>query len=96
MNNLKKSCLTLLLSLAMIITYMPMSTITAYAKAGDVPQHEKTISSNDDGTYKLSLSVKGEAERIPQKVNVIVILDRSGSMRYDSGVSETTYTKTTT
>ena len=80
MNNLKKSCLTLLLSLAMIVAYMPMSTITAYAKAGDVPQHEKTISSNADGTYKLSLSVKGEAEKKVVKTNVVIVLDRSGSM----------------
>ena len=80
MNNLKKSCLTLLLSLAMIVAYMPMSTITAYAKAGDVPQHEKAISSNDDGTYKLSLSVKGEAEKKVVKTNVVVVFDRSGSM----------------
>ncbi|MBP3759046.1 MAG: VWA domain-containing protein, partial [Firmicutes bacterium] len=68
----------------------------AYAAGADGPDHAKILQVNNDGTYTLALTVKGEAERIPQKVNVIVILDRSGSMAFDSGVTETTYTRTTT
>ena len=51
---------------------------------------EKTITPNKignqpDGTYKLSLTVTGEAEKQPNHVNVIVIVDRSGSMSTQSG-----------
>jgi len=54
---------------------------TAYAAVGDdVPDHAKTITDNGDGTYTLSLSVTGDAERQPNNVNVIVVFDRSGSM----------------
>ena len=49
--------------------------------AGTVPDHTKGLTANGDGTYKLSLDVKGEAEKKAPKVNVIVIVDRSGSMR---------------
>ena len=48
--------------------------------AGTVPDHTKGLTANGDGTYKLSLDVKGEAEKKAPKVNVIVIVDRSGSM----------------
>ncbi len=51
-----------------------------YKAAGTVPDHTKGLIANGDGTYKLSLDVKGEAEKKTPKVNVIVIVDRSGSM----------------
>ena len=51
-----------------------------YKAAGDVPEHTKGLIPNGDGTYQLSLDVKGEAEKKTPKVNVIVIVDRSGSM----------------
>ena len=58
--------------------------------AGDVPAHEKTRTDNKvgdqkDGTYKIGLTVKGDAEKKVQKVNVIVIVDRSNSMDSGSG-----------
>lgn len=80
MSNLKRRAMTLLLSLAMIITYMPMSMITAYAAVGDTPAHTKKIGPNGDGTYTVSLDVVGDSEKKPNNVNVIVIFDRSGSM----------------
>ena len=65
MSNLKRRALTLLLSLAMIITYMPVSLMTAYAADGvNGPAHEKTIRDNHDGTYTLSLDVTGESESL--------------------------------
>ena len=82
LNNLKKRALTLLLSLAMIITYMPVSMITAYAAAGNVPDHTKTLTDNKDGTYTLALDVTGDADTTSQisSVNVLFILDTSSSM----------------
>ena len=62
----------------------------------DVPNHDKTLTDNEDGTYTLSLTVEGETERIVNKVNVIVILDVSGSMDDNTGNGETTYTPTST
>ena len=52
----------------------------AFADAGDVPTHTKSLKDNHDGTYTLSLDVVGEAEKKPNNVNVIVIFDTSGSM----------------
>lgn len=44
--------------------------------------HEKYVTKNDDGTYDLSLTVKGAkgSESNPVPVNVLLILDRSRSM----------------
>lgn len=88
MNNLKKRCLTLLLSLAMIITYMPLSMITAYAAEGDgvtstaMPEPKKLQSDNQDGTYSLSLDITGSADTTSTdaKANVLLVYDTSGSM----------------
>lgn len=48
----------------------------------DAPTATKALSDNSDGTYDLSLSVKGQATSSSKKTkaDVIVILDRSGSM----------------
>ena len=55
-NRHRKRLLAFILSAAMIITYMPVSMMTAYAAAGDVPAHSKTLTNNGDGTYKLAES----------------------------------------
>ena len=55
------------------------------AAAGDTPAHSKLLTDNEDGTYTLSLDVVGESERKPNPVNVIVILDHSGSMDQRTG-----------
>ena len=44
----------------------------------------KTLSDNEDGTYKLSLTVTGDSIKEVQHVNVVVIVDRSGSMGYNT------------
>ena len=75
-----KRFLAFVLSLAMIITFMPLSMMTAYAKVGDTPPHTKTLTDNHDGTYTIALDVVGESEKAPNNVNVVVIFDRSGSM----------------
>lgn len=47
-------------------------------------EHEKTVTENADGTYDLKLTVKGKVNSQSSKVplDVIYILDRSGSMDY--------------
>lgn len=49
------------------------------------PDVAKTLEDNGDGTYTLSLSVTGRANSSSSssKADVIVVLDRSGSMNYD-------------
>lgn len=45
--------------------------------------HDKNLKDNNDGTYQLSLDVKGEnATGNANKANVIIIYDISGSMNY--------------
>ena len=50
------------------------------------PAHEKTLTPNEDGTYDLSLSVKGASKASVEQTNadVIIIFDRSGSMSTSS------------
>ncbi len=55
----------------------------------DAPSTRKTLTSNGDGTYDLSLSIKGtsKASTSHTKADVIVVLDRSGSMQEDTSGS---------
>ena len=62
--------------------------------AGDIPGHHKDLTDNGDGTYTLELTVTGESEKVYNNVNVIIILDTSGSMDSNSGTTEVTYTPT--
>ena len=74
-------------ALALVATFalvLGLSTV-AMAAAGDTPPHTKILTDNEDGTYTLSLDVVGESERKPNPVNVIVILDHSGSMDTRTG-----------
>lgn len=52
------------------------------ALAAEPPATSKIVTSNDDGTYMLSLSVTGksQASSSSSKADVIVVLDTSGSM----------------
>ena len=61
--------------------------------AGEEELGRKELTDNHDGTYNLSLTVKGQAEKKPAKLNVIVIVDRSGSM--DDNVVTVQYQSTT-
>ena len=86
-----KKLLTVLLSLVIVLSMIPH---VAFAAAGDVPDHAKVLKVNDDGTFTIALNVTGDSEKQIQKVNVIVIVDRSGSMGTDAGTGEVTYTPT--
>ena len=91
-----RSMVFIMLSFAMVWTMIPglFGSGAAFAAAGDKPAHKKNLKVNDDGTYTLSLNVTGESESKIQHVNVIVIVDRSGSMGDDAGTGEETYRPT--
>lgn len=59
---------------------------TAQAIDLAAPEHSKTISSNDDGTYTLSLDVTGrkgsQSETVTQKTDIVLVMDTSGSMDF--------------
>ena len=89
----RRSLLSVLLSIGILVS--AVSPLSTFAAEGDKPSHAKTRIDNHDGTYTLQLNVKGEAERIPNSANVVVVLDSSGSMDEKTGNSgEITYTPT--
>lgn len=59
---------------------------TAQAIDLAAPEHSKTVSSNDDGTYTLSLDVTGrkgsQSETVAQKTDIVLVMDTSGSMKF--------------
>ena len=60
-----------------------LNSVKNYFSAGDVPEHEKNIEDNGNGTYKLSLTVKGDADtdvHTAANVNVLIVYDESSSM----------------
>ena len=54
------------------------------------PVHKKTLTSNGDGTYDLTLTIKGETASVSeeQKANVLVVFDNSSSMTSPVGGGE--------
>ncbi|MBR5995536.1 MAG: Cna B-type domain-containing protein, partial [Eubacteriaceae bacterium] len=73
----------LLVTVCLIVAFAFANFSTVNADAGDVPAHSKTATSNDDGTFKLELSVTGDAETNVQtasNVNILIIYDESSSM----------------
>lgn len=48
------------------------------------PDHQKTIAKNNDGSYTIALDVTGAQEE-PDPIDVLLIIDRSGSMADYSG-----------
>ena len=55
------------------------------ARAAGAPSVLKKVTYNGDGTYQISLDVKGDSEKNYNKANVIVVLDSSGSMDEGTG-----------
>lgn len=70
-----------------MVSALPAAVINVSAEGTNMdlgaPAHEKTLTSNGDGTYNLSLSVKGESKASSEKTkaDVVIIFDRSGSMK---------------
>ena len=77
-----KKSLAWVLTLMMVITFMPS---VVFAAPGDAPKNDKTVVLNeDDGTYEIELSITGEAlveeEQTAGSVNVLLVYDVSQSM----------------
>ena len=83
--SLARKAFSWLMVLCMVFSTGAFTVQTASAAAGSTPPHTKTLQDNEDGTYTLSLDVTGESERRANPVNVIVILDHSGSMDTRTG-----------
>ncbi|MDY5463818.1 Spy0128 family protein [Hornefia butyriciproducens] len=77
--------LLLVLSAAMVAVFV--SAAVGSAVTQDEPEHTKTLVNNHDGTYTLSLDVKGATRESTTDVsaNVIVVMDISGSMNNPAG-----------
>ena len=74
-----------LIAFVLAVAGLAVMPFTAFGAAGDPPDYKKNLIDNGDGSYTISLSVTGDSEKQVQKVNVIVIVDRSGSMDSQSG-----------
>ncbi len=78
-----KKQVKLLLSLMLVLALCLTFTATALADKGDVPDHQKTVTPQTDGTYQIELTVKGDADTTVQtaaNVNVLIVYDESQSM----------------
>ena len=66
-------------SFILLMSMVPLSVSAADLPA---PAHSKTVQSNDDGTYTLTLDVTGreESETVVRPADILVIVDKSGSM----------------
>ena len=95
MKKLTKKAMAIVLSVMMLVVFMPTSTFAADATSGDQqsdqqnqaepttpPVAEKNLKDNGDGTYDISLSVTGKSESSSEssKADVVVVMDVSGSM----------------
>jgi len=75
-----------LVSLAVVVSAIGIAmgpgVCTAFANdaAATAPDYSKTLTSNGDGTYTMSLSVTGKSSASSGKADVIVVLDTSSSM----------------
>lgn len=90
--SLKRKIFNIFAAVVMVFGSMPVSFFSAYAEepAGDAPKSLKTVKTNNDGTYDITLEIEGVSSNKTDatKANVVVVFDSSGSM----GDSATTYT----
>ncbi|MBQ1386069.1 MAG: hypothetical protein IIY75_04680, partial [Erysipelotrichales bacterium] len=86
MGQIFKKSLKVLLSVLMCFSVLTAPTVVRVVNAvdGEAPDHNKTLVPNGDGTYKLHLTVTGEADttKTDAKANILIIYDVSGSMNY--------------
>ena len=92
-----KKILSLLLAVLMLVGLaVPTGILAPIAWAADgdeepaeptvepvVPEHQKTVKPNGDGTYQIELTVTGDADAetsLQGAVNVVVVVDTSNSM----------------
>ena len=88
-----KRIASFLLAILLVVAMLPDVGVIRVNAADDaqypVPESSKELIDNGDGTYTLKLSVTGSAksETTNPKVNVVFIMDRSGSMQFTTGQS---------
>ncbi len=82
--NLKRKIFSFFAIFLTLLGTTPMNFLTAMAEepAGDVPKTLKTLKTNNDGTYDITLEVEGVSSQKTDatKANVVVVFDTSGSM----------------
>ena len=85
MKSLLKTLIPCLVACFMVIGLCHTSSFTSAEESSNVPvpAHEKSISGDEENGYTLTLNVKGQKETIPgqkPKVDVVLVVDQSGSM----------------
>ena len=90
---MRKKVLTIFLTLLCLCGFNFNNTVFAEENNNEEPIHNKVITPNEggnpennealggNGTYTLSLDVKGSSTTIYKKINVVVVMDISGSMK---------------
>ncbi|MDO4532269.1 MAG: FctA domain-containing protein, partial [Coriobacteriia bacterium] len=79
----KNKALSVFIAMMLAVVGFCVAPTTALADKGDTPAHSKSIENNEDGTYKLALSVTGDADtevETAANVNVLIVYDVSQSM----------------
>ena len=82
LKNLKRKISYFLFAVAIWITAV-FGIANFNAEEDNVPDHFKGLTSNEDGTYKLSLDVTGSSDpehKVASNVNVVIVYDVSQSM----------------
>ena len=89
--SLKRKIFNFFVAAVMVLGSMPITLLSVYAEdqPGEAPKSLKTVKSNNDGTYDITLEIEGvsSSENEATKANVVVVFDSSGSM----GDNATTY-----
>lgn len=83
---LKRKILNVTVAIMLFFGSLPMNAfLNTYAEgetAGEVPKSLKTVKTNNDGTYDITLEIEGVSSKKNDatKANVVVVYDTSGSM----------------
>ena len=83
----KKKLLAIVLTLVMVLSLIPVTAVYADLNPDGSPLHNKSVTDNGDGTYKLELTVTGDADDQTESnshVNVLIVYDESSSMQNDN------------
>lgn len=95
--SLKRKTFNIFAAAVMIFGSIPTTFLSVHAEgetsSSDAPQHSKTVTSNGDGTYNITLSVTGKQESSTDvsKANVVIVFDTSNSMEYGTSCTVDNY-----
>lgn len=67
-----------------ILTGFSTQRVKAAGNTGNAPDHSKWVEKNEDGSYTLSLNVKGyeENQSVVTPADIILVVDESASMKW--------------